>query len=128
MATKHTIEIQAKDKASRAINKVDKGLDRTARRALMLKGAIGIAGAAIAALGTLVVFKKVIDDMDNLAKAARNVGITSEKSFAKFQVIRKLLEEGGLGAEETDRMFRNLEGRMAAGIAGNKQYLSLIHI
>ena len=126
MATKHTIEIQAKDKASRAINKVDKGLDRTARRALMLKGAIGIAGAAIAALGTLVVFKKVIDDMDNLAKAARNVGITSEKSFAKFQVIRKLLEEGGLSAEETDRMFRNLEGRMAAGIAGNKQYAEIM--
>lgn len=126
MATKHTIEIQAKDKASRAINKVDKGLDRTARRALMLKGAIGIAGAAIAALGTMVVFKRVIDDMDNLAKAARNVGITSEKSFAKFQVIRKLLEEGGLSAEETDRMFRNLEGRMAAGIAGNKQYAEIM--
>ncbi len=122
----HNITITATDKTGKTLANVDKGLDKASRRALMLKGAIGLAGAAIAAFGAARVFSKVIDDMDNLAKRARNVGIQSEEGFAKFQVASRLLERGGLSIEEVDRMFRNLEGRMAAGLKGNKQYAEIM--
>ena len=122
----HNITITATDKTQKALKGVDKGLDKASRRALMLKGAIGLAGAAMAAFGALKVFDKVIDDMDSLAKRARNVGIESEEGFAKFQVASRLLERGGLEISEIDRMFRNLEGRMAKGLEGNKQYAEVM--
>ena len=88
----HNITITATDKTQKALANVDKGLDKASRRALMLKGAIGLAGAAMAAFGAAKVFTDVIDNMDTLAKRARNVGIESEEGFAKFQVASKLLE------------------------------------
>lgn len=122
----HNITITATDKTKKTLQDVDRGLDKATRRSLMLKGALGLAAGALAALGVASAAKKVIDDMDNLAKRARNVGITSERSFAKFQVASKLLEEGGLSIEEVDRAMRNLSGRMAAGLAGNKQYAEIM--
>ncbi len=122
----HNITLTATDKTRGTLQNIDNNLDRVTRRSLMFKGALGLAGAAIAAFGAVTVFKKVIDDMDNLAKSARNVGITSEEGFAKFQVINKLLEEGGVSAGEADRAFRNLQGRMNAGLNGNKQYAEVM--
>ena len=122
----HNITITAQDKTRATLQNIDQNLDRVTRRSLMLKGALGIAGAAFAALGAVSVVKNVIDDMDNLAKAARNVGVTSEEQFAKFQVVSKLLEEGGISAGETDRAFRNLTSRMQAGLNGNKQYAEVM--
>lgn len=122
----HNITITATDKSKKALKNVDKGLDKASRRALMLKGALGLAAGAMAALGAVKIFGSVIDDMDTLAKRARNVGIESEVGFAKFQVASKLLEQGGLEISEVDRMFRNLEGRMAAGLAGNKEYAAVM--
>ena len=122
----HNITLTATDKTRGTLQNIDNNLDRVTRRSLMFKGALGLAGAAIAAFGAVSTVKKVIDDMDNLAKAARNVGITSEEGFAKFQVISKLLEEGGISAGEADRAFRNLQGRMQAGLNGNKQYAEVM--
>ena len=122
----HNITLTATDKTRGTLKNVDKGLDRVTKRSLMFKGALGLAAGALAALGAVKVFKGVIDNMDNLAKRARNVGIQSEEGFAKFQVASRLLEEGGLEIAEIDRMFRNLTGRMAAGIAGNKQYAEIM--
>jgi len=122
----HNITLTATDKTRGTLQNIDNNLDKVTRRSLMFKGALGLAGAAIAAFGAVSTVKKVIDDMDNLAKAARNVGITSEEGFAKFQVISKLLEEGGISAGEADRAFRNLQGRMQAGLNGNKQYAEVM--
>ena len=78
----------------------------------------GIGPLAIAAAGALAGFaaitgiKNVVDDMDDLAKAARNVGITSNEGFESFQVISNTLGEMGLTSNETDRALRNLTTRM----------------
>lgn len=80
-------------------------------------GKIGpLAVAAGAALGGMAVVKGIgntIEDMDNLAKAARNVGAANADSFDDFQVISQQLGEMGLSSSETDRALRNLTTRMA---------------
>lgn len=78
----------------------------------------GIGPLAVAATGALAAFgavsgiKSVVNDMDDLAKAARNVGVTSAAGFEDFQVISKTLGEMGITSSETDRAFRNLTTRM----------------
>ena len=125
MAT-HNITLTATDKTKGALANVDKGLDKATRRALMLKGAIGIAGAAMAVFGAIKLFKGPIDDMDRLQKAAQNLGINTEAGFAKFQVLSKLLEEGGINASEMDRGLRNMTTRMEQGLKGNKTYAKVM--
>lgn len=118
----YTIQINAKDNTKQTLQKVDKGLDKATKRALMFKGALGLAGVALAGLGAITGIRKVIDDMDNLAKRARTVGATTEESFAKFQIIDDFLQQAGLSAEETDRALVNLTTRLTKGANGNKAY------
>ena len=118
----YTIQINAKDNTKQTLQKVDKGLDKATKRALMFKGALGLAGVALAGLGAVTGIRKVIDDMDNLAKRARTVGATTEESFAKFQIIDDFLQQAGLSAEETDRALVNLTTRLTKGANGNKAY------
>lgn len=80
------------------------------------------AAAAFATIGVVSKVKDTIDNMDDLAKRARNVGATSELAFGQFQVASKLLEEGGLSIGEADRAFRNLNTRIEKGLGGNKAY------
>lgn len=125
MAT-HNILITATDKSRATLQNVDNNLDKVTKRSLMFKGALGLAAGAMAALGSLAVFGNIIGDMDKLAKSARNVGVTTELGFAKFQVIKRWMEEAGISSEEFDRSMRNLTGRMAQGLAGNKAYAEIM--
>ena len=76
-------------------------------------GPLAIAAAgALAGIGAIAGIKGVVDDMDDLAKAARNVGVTTASGFEEFQVISKTLGEMGITSSETDRAFRNLTTRM----------------
>ena len=118
----YTIQINAKDNTKQTLQNVDKGLDKATKRALMFKGALGIAGVALAGLGAITGVKKIIDDMDNLAKRARTVGATTETAFAQFQIIDDFLQQAGLSAEETDRALVNLTTRLTKGANGNKAY------
>jgi len=125
MAT-HNITLTATDKTKGALDRVDKGLDKATRRALIFKGALGIAGAALIALGSLKVFGTVIDDMDKLQKSAQNLNINTDLAFAKFQVHKKMMEEMGISADEFDRAMRNLTTRMVEGLNGNKAYATIM--
>ena len=97
----------------------DRNMSRT-------KGSIAGLGAGIARLGPLAVaaggalagmaavqgISDRISEMDELAKAARNVGAATQEEFQGFQVASQLLEEMGLTASETDRAFRNMTTRL----------------
>lgn len=122
----HNITLTATDKTRGTLQNVDKNLDRVTRRSLMFKGALGLAAGALAALGTVKIFGGVIQKMDDLAKSARNVGVTTEESFAKFQVIKKFTEEAGVNVSEFDRMMRNLTTRMVEGKNGNSKYAKVM--
>ncbi len=122
----HNITLTATDKTRGTLQNVDKNLDRVTRRSLMFKGALGLAAGAIAALGAVKVFGGVIQGMDDLAKSARNVGVTTEREFAKFQVIKKFTEEAGISTSEFDRSMRNLQTRMEQGLNGNKTYAAIM--
>jgi phage-related protein len=90
------------------------------------KGSIASLGAGIARLGPLAVaagaalggmaaiegIGKQITEMDDLAKAARNVGAATQEEFAGFQTASNLLAEMGISASETDRAFRNMTTRL----------------
>ena len=118
----YTIQINAKDNTKQTLQNVDKGLDKATKRALMLKGALGLAGVALAGIGAVKGVKNMIDNMDNLAKRARTLGVTTEEAFAKFQIIDDFLSQAGLSAEETDRALVNLNTRIQKGLNGNKAY------
>ena len=122
----HNITLTATDKTRGTLKNVDKNLDRVTRRSLMFKGALGLAGGALAALGAMKIFGSIITDMDELAKSARNVGVTTEREFAKFQVIKKFTEEAGISTSEFDRSMRNLQTRMEQGLNGNKTYAGIM--
>ena len=122
----HNITLTATDKTRGTLKNVDKNLDRVTRRSLMFKGALGLAGGALAALGAMKIFGSIITDMDELAKSARNVGVTTEREFAKFQVIKKFTEEAGISTSEFDRSMRNLQTRMEQGLNGNKTYAEIM--
>ena len=122
----HNITLTATDKTRGTLQNVDKNLDRVTRRSLMFKGALGLAGGALAALGAMKIFGSIITDMDELAKSARNVGVTTEREFAKFQVIKKFTEEAGISTSEFDRSMRNLQTRMEQGLNGNKTYAEIM--
>lgn len=125
--------IQATDSASAVLNRINRNVDNLEKKAgkatgITKKLGAGLiaAGAAFAAFGVISKIQDTINDMDDLAKRARAVGATSEKSFLQFQIASQLLAEGGLSASETDRAFRNLNTRLAKGLEGNKAYAGVM--
>lgn len=121
--------ISATDNASKSLNQINNKLSAVEANANKMTGmgkAMGRAfigaAAAFATIGVVSKVKDTIDNMDELAKRARNVGATSELAFGQFQVASKLLEEGGLSIGEADRAFRNLNTRIEKGLGGNKAY------
>lgn len=125
--------IQATDSASAVLNRINRNVDSLEKKAgkatgITKKLGAGLiaAGAAFAAFGAISKIQDTINDMDDLAKRARAVGATSEKSFLQFQIASQLLAEGGLSASETDRAFRNLNTRLAKGLEGNKAYAGVM--
>ena len=126
MATTHTINIKANDKSASTLSQVDKNLDRVTKRSLMFKGALGLAAGALAVFGAAKGLSNIIGGMDTLAKRARNVGAVTEEQFAKFQVLDRFMNEAGISTQEFDRAMRNVQGRMAQGLAGNKAYAEIM--
>ena len=125
--------IQATDSASTVLNRINQNVDKLEKKAGKATGitkklgaGLVAAGAAFAAFGVISKIQDTINDMDDLAKRARAVGATSEKSFVQFQMASQLLAEGGLTASETDRAFRNLNTRLAKGLEGNKAYAGVM--
>ena len=70
------------------------------------------AGAAIGGMAAIEGIGNQISQMDDLAKAARNVGAATTEEFAGFQTASNLLAEMGISASETDRAFRNMTTRL----------------
>ena len=114
MATrdKYILEIETAQ-AERGIQRTQKGFGGMLAGLGRLGPAAAAAGAALAGMAAVKGIADKITEMDDLAKAARNVGAAaSPEAFEGFQVARNLLGEMGLSAAESDRAFKNLTTRL----------------
>lgn len=119
----YNIKINAQDNASGQINKISTGLGGLTASAGKVKAAIGLAAGAFAAIGAVNVITNKVDEMDNLAKAARAAGATAgEDAFKGFQVMKQALNEAGVDAATADRAFLNISQRMKEGSEGGKAF------
>ncbi len=115
MATrdKYILEIETAQ-AERGIQRTQKGFGSMLAGLGRLGPAAAAAGAALAGMAAVKGIGDKITEMDDLAKAARNVGAAaSPEAFEGFQVARNLLGEMGLSAAESDRAFKNMTTRLA---------------
>lgn len=88
---------------------------------------IGPAIAAFAGFGAIQGIKTAIDDMDNLAKSARNAGsAASDDAFRSFQVMSKALGEAGVDAGTAERGMFNLTNRLQQGAEGSKSFAEIL--
>ena len=123
----YTININAKDNTKGALSKVDQGLDKARQKALSFKGALGAAGAALAAFGVGAKIKQTIDDFDNLAKSARMAGSTaSNEAFQGFQVLQTAMAEAGIDAATFDRAMLQTTSRLQKGVEGSKSFADIV--
>ena len=126
MSTNYTIDINAKDNTKGAIAGVGGGLTGLSNKAGKLKialGAAAIAGAGIMA-GKAVL--NAIDNMDSLAKSARQSGsaLTNE-AFQGFQVLGKAMEEAGIDQATYERALLQTNSRLKAGTEGQKSFAKI---
>lgn len=109
---KYILEIETA-KAERGIDRTQKGFGGMLAGLGRLGPAAAAAGAALAGMAAVKGIADKITEMDDLAKAARNVGsAASPEAFEGFQVARNLLGEMGLSAAESDRAFKNMTTRL----------------
>ena len=122
--SEYNIKITADgSKAKNEIGGIEKGLGGLTASAGKFKAALGVAGAAFAAFGAAQSLQNRIDEMDNLAKAARTAGAAaSEDAFKGFQVMKQALAEAGVDAGTADRAFLNISQRMKEGAEGGKSF------
>ena len=122
----YNININAKDNASGAINKVSGGLGGLTATAGRFKTAIGAAGAAFAAMGAVKIVGDKINSMDDLAKSARAAGSAmSGDAFEGFQVMRQAMNEAGIDAATFDRAMLQTTSRLQAGTEGQKSFAKI---
>tara|TARA_R110000782_G_scaffold72462_1_gene145093 strand:- start:1008 stop:2879 length:1872 start_codon:yes stop_codon:yes gene_type:complete len=122
----YNININAKDNASGAISKVSGGLGGLTASAGRFKAAIGVAGAAFAALGAVKIVGDKITAMDDLAKSARSAGAAmSGEAFEGFQVMRQAMNEAGVDAATFDRAMLQTTSRLQAGTEGQKSFAKI---
>lgn len=109
MLQKLSFDIEARDQTSRAFRSVNQSLGRTERTLNQVEGrahragralATGIAGlASIAAVDRLGrAFAGAIDDLDNIAKSADKIGITTDA----LQELRFAADLSGVSVEKLD--------------------------
>ena len=109
---KYILELETAQ-AERGIDRTQKGFGGMLAGLGRLGPAAAAAGAALAGMAAVRGISDKITEMDDLAKAARNVGAAaSPEAFEGFQVARNLLGEMGLSAAESDRAFKNLTTRL----------------
>jgi len=122
----YNININAKDNASGAISKVSGGLGGLTASAGRFRAAIGVAGAAFAALGAVKIVGDKITAMDDLAKSARSAGAAmSGEAFEGFQVMRQAMNEAGIDAATFDRAMLQTTSRLQAGTEGQKSFAAI---
>ena len=110
---KYILELETA-KAERGMDRTQKGFGGMLAGLGRLGPAAAAAGAALAGMAAVKGIGDKITEMDDLAKAARNVGAAaSPEAFEGFQVARNLLGEMGLSAAESDRAFKNMTTRLA---------------
>ena len=123
----YTININAKDNTRGALSKVDAGLDKARQKALSFKGALGAAGAALAAFGVGAKIKGTIDDFDALAKSARMAGsAASNEAFQGFQVLQTAMAEAGVDAGTFERAMLQTTSRLQKGVEGSKSFAGIV--
>ena len=121
--TDYNININAKDNTGPAISKVSGGLGGLTAGAGKFKAALGIAGAAFAAMGAVSVIGDKINEFDDLAKSARAAGAAAgEEAFQGFQVMKQAMNEAGIDAGTFDRAMLNTSQRLQKGMEGAKGF------
>jgi phage-related protein len=119
----YNININAKDNTSGQISKISSGLGGLSAGAGKFKAALGIAGAAFAAMGAISVIGDKINEFDDLAKSARAAGAAAgEEAFKGFQVMKQAMNEAGIDAGTFDRAMLNVSQRMKEGSEGSKAF------
>ena len=124
MATEHRINITANDNTSRSLSNVESRLGRLNRAARSAGRvlAVGMAAGAAAAGAAAAVIGRQLNVYDELAKRARNAGVTTEESFRAFQGIEEVMSQAGISVDETARAMNNLRLRLADAAAGGTSY------
>ena len=124
--TDYTVNINAKDNTGPAISKVSGGLGGLTAGAGKFKAALGIAGAAFAAMGAVSVIGDKINEFDALAKSARAAGAAAgEDAFRGYQVMKQAMNEAGIEAGTFDRAMLNTSQRMQKGMEGGKGFAEI---
>lgn len=124
--TDYTVNINAKDNTGPAISKVSGGLGGLTAGAGKFKAALGIAGAAFAAMGAVSVIGDKINEFDALAKSARAAGAAAgEDAFKGYQVMKQAMNEAGIEAGTFDRAMLNTSQRMQKGMEGGKGFAEI---
>lgn len=112
---RYVLEVET-DRATKGISGAGAAVGGLATK---LKGLGPLAAGAAAALGGLAAIRGIgntIDNMDDLAKAARQAGAATDSvSFEKFQVFGRVLEEAGVGADRFALALSQTQDRLAKG-------------
>jgi hypothetical protein len=92
-----------------------------------LRGLIGPAIAAFGGFAAIQGVQSAINDMDELAKAARSAGAAaSDDAFRGFQVMIKALGEAGVDAGTAERAMLNLSTRLQQGAEGSQAFAGIV--
>ena len=126
MSTNYTIDINAKDNTKGAITGIGGGLTGLSNKAGKLKIALGAAAVAGAGIMAGKAVLNAIDNMDSLAKSARQSGsaLTNE-AFQGFQVLGKAMEEAGIDQATYERALLQTNSRLKAGTEGQKSFADI---
>lgn len=127
MATKDTyiLEIET-EQAVRGLDRVKTGMGAVGGAAGTLKGVLGPLAAGLAAIGAVNIVGNKINEMDDLAKAAREAGAaTSQDAFEGFQAMKFAMAEAGVDAGTFSRAMLQTTNRLQKGVEGQKSFVKI---
>ena len=112
--------------AERGITKTNTGFKGMLAGLTRLGPAAGIAAAGLAAIGGVKAIGNKINELDDLAKAARNAGANTQEQLESFQTLGTVLEDSGIGAQKYSQALSQTMDRLAKGGAQAESVLSKI--
>tara|TARA_B110000503_G_scaffold7990_1_gene10890 strand:- start:12245 stop:13981 length:1737 start_codon:yes stop_codon:yes gene_type:complete len=112
--------------AERGITKTNTGFKGMLAGLTKLGPAAGLAAAGLAAIGGVKAIGNKINELDDLAKAARNAGANTQEQLKSFQTLGTVLEDSGISSEKYSQALSQTMDRLAKGGAQAESVLSKI--
>lgn len=112
------IALSAVDQTKAAFDAVKQGLTGLQTKATAVTGVLAGLGVTAYVGGLAAGVRRVIDEWDELGKAAQRAGFQSAQGMAEFQFAAKL---SGLDAAGLEAAVAKLNGKMAETAGGGKQ-------